>query len=371
MNDQSPMETGTALALPSQTDLIGLFKGENALDPIIAKLEAAARAEALTHDPSTAKGRKALRSLANTVSSKKAELDRQGKALTEEQRKEIAAVNAGRKLAEDRLAALRDEIKKPAEDWEAAEEARVAHHKQALDRLNLDRADAGSTSEQVRHVLHDIENMSVGGEWEEFQPIAAAKHEQALNHYRSLLAAAEQRETDAAELALLRAEAEERARKDAEEAARREAERLAAEKAEADRIEAEQAEARRVEADRVASVQREQAERDRAAAADQARKEAEAKAVADRKAAEERHAKEIADAKVREEVAAQRERDRIAEEQRQAAQARAKREADQAYRARVRDDIASSMNGFTDEVSAGQIADAIMAGQIGYVEVRL
>ena len=361
MNDQYPMETGTALALPSQTDLIGLFKGENALDPIIAKLEAAARAEALTHNPSTAKGRKALRSLANTVSSKKAELDRQGKALTEEQRKEIAAVNAGRKLAEDRLAALRDEIKKPAEDWEAAEEARVAHHTEALDRLNLDRADAGSTSEQVRHVLHDIENMSVGGKWEEFQPIAAAKHEQALNHYRSLLAVAEQREADAAELAQLRAEAEERARKDAEEAARREAERLAAEKAEA----------RRVEADRVASVQREQAERDRAAAADQARKEAEAKAEADRKAAEERHAKEIADAKVREEAAAQRERNRIAEEQRQAAQARAKREADQAHRARVRDDIASSMNGFTDEVSAGQIADAIMAGQIGYVEVRL
>ncbi len=166
MNDQSPMETGTALALPSQTDLIGLFKGENALDPIIAKLEAAARAEALTHDPSTAKGRKALRSLANTVSSKKAELDRQGLALTEAQRKEIAAVNAGRKLAEDRLAALRDEIKQPAEDWDAAEEVRIANHKQALNRLDVNRADAGSTSEQVRHVLHDIENMSVGAEWE-------------------------------------------------------------------------------------------------------------------------------------------------------------------------------------------------------------
>ena len=371
MNDQSPMETGIALALPSQTDLIGLFKGENALDPIIAKLEAAARAEALTHDPSTAKGRKALRSLANTVSSKKAELDRQGKALTEAQRKEIAAVNAGRKLAEDRLAALRDEIKKPAEDWDAAEEARIANHKQALNKLDMTRADAGSTAEQVRHVLQDIENMSVGAEWEEFQPIAAAKHEQALNHYRSLLAAAEQREADAAELTRLRAEAEERARKDAEEAERREAERLAAEKAEADRIEAEQAEARRVEAEKAEAARREPLERDRAAAADQARKDAEAKAEADRKAAEERHAKEIADAKAREDAAAQRERDRIAEEQRQAAKARAKREADQAHRARVRDDIATSLNGFTDEVTSGLIADAIMAGQIGYVEVRL
>lgn len=371
MNDQSPIETGTALALPSQTDLIGLFKGENALDPIIAKLEAAARAEALTHDPSTAKGRKALRSLANSVSSKKAELDRQGKALTEAQRKEIVAVNAGRKLAEDRLAALRDEIKKPAEEWDAAEKARVAKHKQALDCFNLNRADAGSTSEQVRHVLNDIENMSVGDEWEEFQPIAAAKHEQALNHYRSLLASSEQREADAAELTRLRAEAEERARKDVEEAALREAERLAAEKAEADRIEAEQAETRRVEAEEAEAARLEQAERDRAAAADQARKDAEAKAEADRKAAEERHAKEIADAKAREEAAAQRERDRISEEQRQAADARAKREADQAHRKRIRDDIATSMNGFTDEGTAGLIADAIMTGQIGHVEVRL
>jgi len=346
MNDQSPMETGTALALPSQTDLIGLFKGENALDPIIAKLEAAARAEALTHDPSTAKGRKALRSLANTVSSKKAELDRQGKALTEAQRKEIAAVNAGRKLAEDRLAALRDEIKKPAEEWDAAEEARTSNHKQALDHFNLNRADAGSTAEQVRHLLRDIENMSVGGEWEEFQPIAAAKHEQALSHYRSLLTAAEQREADAAELTRLRAEAEERARKDAEEAARREAERLTAEKAEADRIEAEQAETRRIETEK----------------ADAARREQEA---------QERHARELEEAKAREEAAAQRERDRIAEEQRQANEARAEREADQAHRKRIRDDIATSMNGFTDEATAALIADAIMTGQIGHVEVRI
>jgi hypothetical protein len=365
------METGTALALPSQTDLIGLFKGENALDPIIAKLEAAARAEALTHDLSTAKGRKALRSLANTVSSKKAELDRQGKALTEAQRKEIAAVNAGRKQAEDRLAALRDEIKKPVEDWDAAEEARVAQHKQALDRFDLNRADASSTSEQVRHILHDIENVSVGKEWDEFQPIAAAKHEQALNYYRGLLTAAEQREADAAELARLRAESEARAKKDAEEAERREGDRLAAEKAEADRIEAEQAEARRAEAEKAEAARREQAERDRAAAADQARKDAEAKAEADRKAAEERYANEIADARAREIAAAQRERDRIAEEQRQAAQARAKREADQAHRKRIRDDIATSMNGFTDEATAALIADAIMTGQIGHVEVRI
>lgn len=381
MNDLTPTEAGTALALPAQTDLIGLFKAENALDPIIAKLEQAARAQAATYDASTPKGRKELRSLAHTVSLKKAELDKQGKSLTEAQRKEIAAVNAGRKLAEERLAALRDEIKKPAEDWDAAEEARVAKHKQALDCFDLNRADANSTAEQVQNVVSDVEAMTAGPDWEEFQPIAEAKREHALAHYRGLLASAEQRERDAAELARLRAEVEERARKDAEEAAAKaeaerlaqeqaEAERQAAQKAEADRIAAEQAEARRIEAEKAEAARREQAERDKAEAAERARMQAEEDAARREREAAERHARELAEAKQREEAAAQRERDRIAEEQRQANEARAKREADQAHRSRIRNEIADGLK----TLEAGNwfaLADALIDGKVPHTKVTL
>jgi len=381
MNDMTPEETGTELALPAQTDMIGLFKTENALDPIISKLEEAARSQAATYDASTAKGRKALRSLANTVSSKKAELDKQGKSLTDAQRKEIAAVNAGRKLAEERLAALRDEIKKPAEDWDAAEDARVAKHRHALDCFDLNRADANSTADQVRHVLADVEAVTAGPDWEEFQPIAEAKREDALTHYRGLLASAEQRERDAVELAHLRAKAEERTRRDAEEAAAKaeaerlaqeqaEAERRTAEKAEADRIAAEQAEVRRIEAERLEAERREQAERDRAEAAEQARIEAQEAAKKAAAEAEARHTREIAEAKAREDAAAQRERDRIAEEQRKADEARARREADQAHRARIRNEIADGLK----TLEAGNwfaLADALIDGKVPHTQVTL
>lgn len=44
---------------------------------------------------------------------------------------------------------------------------------------------------------------------------------------------------------------------------------------------------------------------------------------------------------------------------------------DATHASRIRDDIATSMNGFCDEPTAGRIADAIIAGQIPYVEARL
>jgi len=49
--------------------------------------------------------------------------------------------------------------------------------------------------------------------------------------------------------------------------------------------------------------------------------------------------------------------------------AAAKRAADQAHRQRIRDDIATSMNGFTDELTAVLIADTLMDGGIPHCAV--
>ena len=374
MNEMTTTDTGTAIALPAPTDLAALFKEEDGISGIISKLEVAARADAAKYDATTKKGRDALISLAAKVSKSKAELDRQGKALTDAQRKEINAVNAGRKIGEERLAALRDEIRKPVTDWEAAEEARTERHKRALDVFDLNRADANSAADQVRNVRDDIEAMTTGPEWDEFQPIAEAKKAAALAHYRSILTAAEEREAERAELARLRAQAEERARRDAYQAdvkaeaerqaqAKYEADLLAAEKAEADRIAAEQAAKRKAECQA-------QIERDKAEAAERAQKKAEELAARAAKEAAERHALELAEAKAREDASSQRERDRIAAEFKAEADARAKREADQAHRTRIRNEIAAGLK----TLEAGNwyaIADALIDGKIPHTEVLI
>ena len=382
MNDMTTdTATGTAIALPKSTDLAALFKADNGIAGVIEQLEAAARAEAKALDAATKKGRAALISLAAKVSSSKAELDRQGKALTEAQRKEINAVNAGRKVAEDRLAALRDEIRKPVTDWEVAEEARTERHKAALARFNLEWATAQDDPETIRRVISEIEATPEGSEWEEYEEVAAARRATALTKYRADLVVAEQREEERAELARLRAEAEDRARKDVEEAAAKaeaerlaaeqaEQKRLAAEKADADRIAAERAKAKQIADDKAEADRREQHERDKAEAAERARVEAQQQAESDRVAAEERHKRELAEAKAREEAAAQRERDRLNNERKAEAAARAKREKDKAHRARIRNQIAEGLNG----LEAGNwfsIADALIDGKVPHVEVKL
>ena len=363
--------TSTALALPEPTNLAALFKSENGLNGLLDKLESTVKAEAEKLDASTRKGRDGLTSLAYKVSQSKAEMDRQGLALTEKARAEIAAVNAGRKAAKERLDALRDETKKPVTEWEAKEAARVDAHKTALKTFDLDRATAQDAPADIIEVIASIEALTLGPSWEEFEEFAAAKSEAALAKYRADLAAAEKRVADEQELAKLRAEAAERARRDAEDAERKaEADR----QAERERLAADAAE--RAEQERAAAVEREaqrqaQAERDREEAARIAAEAAKAEAERAAKEAEERHARELAEAKAREERAAQAERDRIAAEQRAKDEARAKREADHAHRERIRGDIIKALESMRGAATPGDIADALMGGKIPHVEVTI
>lgn len=367
MNDMTP-GTGTALALPEPRALAAMFAQPEQVDALIDRIEAEARSHA--PDLTTAKGRKAIASLAYDVARSKTALDNAGKGLTDEARKQIAVVDAERRKIRDRLDTLKAEVRKPLDDWEAAEEERIAAHKRALDCFDLNRADANSTVEQVRHVLADVDAMATGEEWDEFQPIAQAKKDVALAHFGGLLIAAQKREADAAELARLRAEAEERARKDAEEAARREAEAAEARRIEAERIAAEQAEARRAEAERVEAERQKRAAAERQAAIERAAKEAEERAARAAKEREAIHARELAEAKAREERAAQAERDRIAAERRAEEAARAKREKDRAHRTRIRDEIAAAVAPYLAH-NANSLADALIDGKVPHVRVAL
>ncbi|MCA0204333.1 MAG: hypothetical protein LCH92_08325 [Proteobacteria bacterium] len=377
MNAATEIEQGTALALPAATDLAALFKREDGIAGIVAQLEIAARDEAKGYDASTKKGREALKSLAAKVSTSKAELDRQGKALTEQQRKEIDAVNAGRRVADQRLAALRDEIRKPVTDWEKAEEDRIEALKARLARMEGAQP-SEDTSEAIRALIQRVEAVELDDSWAEYKAHAAVAKDAKLTDLRRRLAATEKREAEQAELARLRAE---QAKRDEEDRLRREAE-----EAEARRIEAEKAEAERLA----------QIERDKAEAAERARREAEekAKAEADRASreaatreaqllrereaakrvaeeAEARRVRELAEAEERTKAAAQAERDRIAAERAAEEEARRKREADHEHRAQIRAEIIEALSAMRGAASPQQIADALMAGKIPHCEVKL
>lgn len=395
MNDATPIDTGTALALPASTDLVSLFKAENGLDPIISQLEIAAREEAQGYSADTTKGRKALRSLAATISSKKAELDRNGKALTEAQREEIKAVNAGRTLAETRLAALRDEIKKPAEDWDIADKARKDRLQAMVDGLSKGEVDQFWKASDIAIELDRIAAITIDATWEEFEGAAHEAKDATLKDLMAIHDAAETREANDAELAKLRADA----------AAREESDRIAAAKAEVERIDAEHIEtariaaalaakeaARKLIADEAAAKERaaleaaqEAARQVEAAKVETARVEREALAIeqaaererqaaADReREAADRHARELAQAETDRIAAVQAERDRIAAQQQADREVKAAREANQAHRDKIAKQITAAIRGLevAGNLDPEDVAAALMANEIPHVEVTL
>lgn len=388
----------TALALPEPTTLATMFKAENGLDPLLNKIKSDALAMVKDLNPSSKKDRDLMKSAANKVSLSKAEIDRRGKELTEAQRKEVAAVNAGRKVAETFLADLRDQVRKPADDWEARDAARIDAIKLRLTAFRP--THVPSASEGLRMLIAEIEGVTIDATWQEFQAEATEAKALCLNRLDDHLNAAVERDEaaalaarQAAELEALRAEKAardeaDRLRAEAEaaearrvEEAKQEAERqrLAAERAEAERIAAEKAEAARhaqIEADKVAAAKlaQEQAEARAKAEAERAAKEA-----ADREAAllqaqadaDARHAQELAEAKAREEAAAQAERDRIAAQAKVEADARAKREADQAHRDRIKADISAALAAMAGAATPDAIAEALIAGKIPHVKVSM
>lgn len=439
----APTDNLPALALPEGTALVAMFTAENGLDPLIERIAAEVRAH--VPDLTTAKGRDAIKSLAYKVARSKTMLDDAGKLLTDEQRKAIATVDAARRKMREALDALKDEARKPLDDWEAAEATRIQNLKNRLERLT-NAAPAEETEEAFAELIGRVEAVNPeDGTWGEYLMDAVRAKDATLKRLR-----------DAAELSRLRREAAARAEADRiaqEAAAAAEAERIERE-AEAERQrQAEAAEAERVrqDAERKANAQKNfadnlikhceelglgriggivqpfvilirdlevrlledkdacgdhwprvdaarlkalaevkaaqadadaaaaaKAEQERADAASQAAREAEQRAAdqaeRDRKAAADREAdlqRQLDEQKAETERAAQAERDRLAEQQKSAKDAADKRASDAAHRQRIRDDIATSMNGFTDEMTAALIAEAIMGDKIPHVKAVL
>jgi colicin import membrane protein len=227
------------------------FTEQGKIDPILEKIANDARS--IIADVSTANGRKEIASVAYRVAQSKTYLDGLGKDLVADMKELPKKVDASRKQVRDFLDALKDEVRKPLDDWEA-EQAKIEAQRVADKKAEQFHADA---------VEHEAWFDSViAQDWD-----LAILADQIFNHEQEDKRKAKEQAQRERDTALVQ-EASERAKKEAEAAAQ------------ADKDAAAQRE-------REALLAKERAEQETARAA-QALKDAEAQAAQDKLDAEQR-----------------------------------------------------------------------------------
>lgn len=282
------------------------------LDQYLAALRA--EVDANPGDTATASGRDIIRSNASGIGKKKSAIEKVRLAKTEEWRSLTAAVNAAGKVVKERFQALQDEVRAPLTAWEEREDARKSEAQAIIDDMlasSVVRIDDTSASIQER--LDRIRGRNLSDEM--FGPRIMEVTDLRDSTVATLQVALErvaQAEKDAADLARMRAEEDQRIADEAARRAREEADAAAAAKA---RQDAEAEEQRK--ADEAARLQREReeaadlAKRAAEEAAAQAIRDAEDKARREKEEADAKAAAEIAEAnaralKARQEAAANR-----------------------------------------------------------------
>lgn len=231
------------------------------LDPLIEQIRKRVKSEEF--DVTTEKGRERIGSVARQIGSAKQRLIEMADSLTENAKKQIAAVNAERNRAQEEFDKLRDEVLAPRKAYEQIEKDRQAEHNKNLTILEgmIEFADHTQyTVEQIENALNKSSELFFGRQWQEYADkanYANLKNKDALNQAianRKALDEAEaqkQREAQAArekEIEDAKIAAAEKAKKDAEELAAAEAKRIA-DKVEADRVEAERIAKAKADAD--------------------------------------------------------------------------------------------------------------------------
>lgn len=257
------------LIVKEKLNAVEVFTGPQGVEKILADIEA--KVAAFTPDTSTAKGRALIASMSYKVSQSKTLLDSLGKDLVSDWKQKSALVDASRKIARDRLDALRDKTRQPLTEWEESEEKRIAAEKLAkaidddyaaalvendlfdraravmakeaaiarIEAERLEREAAELAAKEAKEAAERAEAERIANEERIRQEAAAnAQKEVAEKAERDRVAAEEKAKADQAAAV---AAAEEKARQDAAriEAARKAVEAEAAAKVEAERKEAE------------------------------------------------------------------------------------------------------------------------------------
>jgi len=361
MTEQAKTETTQAqLVVIEPTSAVALFTEGEGVEAMLADIRK--QATSLVPDLSTAKGRKEIASIAFSVAKTKTYLDGFGKELTDKYKEIPKRIDANRKLIRDTLDALKDEVRAPLTQYEAAEEARVAALQSRLARLN----ELGSSASieiaaaDLQVMLQEVEQNALDDSWQELLPQATVAKELATKRLGEALAARQKYEAEQAELEQLRQKQAEQDRIDRERLiAEQAAEQARREEENRQRLEREAAQHREQEAQRQAQVAQQ--------AAEQARRDSEAAELA-RQQAEANAARQAEEAAAR---AAEQERQRIADEQRQKAAEDAARAADMEHRRTINNAILMDLMGLgIDEGKAINLIKHIASNKIDHLTIN-
>ncbi|MBD0544000.1 hypothetical protein KWE44_06335 [Acinetobacter baumannii] len=339
------------LQVLEQNVIVAAFGKENGIQELFNRM--AEQARSIVPDVSTKKGRDAIASQAYKVSKSKTAVDNHGKDLVAGIKAQAAVIDRDRKAWRDQCDALRDEIRKPLDEWEKAEEDRIQSIKDRISNFDAGRVDTFSTSDLIQTIISEVEATAIDESFAEFANEAAIKKDAALSSYKKSLEIALKREAEQVELERLRKSEQERLQREHEE-------RIAHEAAEKARLEAERK--AKEEADRVEREKQEaiaKAEREKREAA-----EREARLVAEKEAAELRaqHAAEAERKRIEAEQAAKLEAERQADEARQANQAHRKKICNEALKGLLALGI--------DEAKSKEILQAINKGLVPHVSIK-
>jgi colicin import membrane protein len=315
-----------------------LFTQKQIADGLLEAISKKAR----EHQPdlTNATTRKEIASNAYKVSQSKTFLDGLGKDFVAERKAELKVSDDIRKKIRDSLDALRDEVRKPLDDWQKAEDDRIAKEKAEAEYLSD--WDEAIAEDDLFNRRREIERKEA--------EIARQEAERKAREDDERL----ERERKEREARIAR-EAAELAKKQAEEAAKKEQERIEREKREAEER------AAKAEQDRLAAI--EKANRD-AELAEQRRIEAE-------KQAERNRLQAIKDAedKARRE-AEQKERDRLAKEAAEKAETERKAR-NKAHRKAINNAaLACFENNDIDTDTAKEVIRLIANGMIDYITIN-
>nr|MBP6793362.1 hypothetical protein [Aeromonas sp.] len=217
MTEQAKTETTQAqLVVIEPTSAVALFTEGQGIAELLADIRQ--KATSLVPDITTAKGRKEVASIAHAVARTKTYLDGLGKEQTDKFKEIPKRIDANRKQIRDTLDALKDEVRAPLTQYEAAEEARVAALQSRLARLN----ELGSSASieiaaaDLQVMLNEVEQNALDDTWQGLLPQATVSKALAAKRLGEALAARQKYEAEQAELEQLRQKQAEQDRIDRE-----------------------------------------------------------------------------------------------------------------------------------------------------------
>lgn len=379
MTEQAKTDnTQAQLVVIEPTTAVALFTEGQGVAELLADIRQ--KATSLVPDITTAKGRKEIASVAHAVARTKTYLDGLGKELTDQYKEIPKRIDANRKTLRDTLDTLKDEVRAPLTQYEAAEEARVAALQSRLARLN----ELGSSASieiaaaDLQVMLQEVEQNALDDSWQELLPQATVAKELATKRLGEALAARQKYEAEQAELEELRKKQAEQERIDRERLiAEQAAEQARLQEENRQRLEREVAQHREQEAQRQAQAAQQAAEQARrdSEASELARQQAEARRIAEAEQAELRRQEAERNAALHAEAvaaqAAEQERQRIAEEQRLKVEADAARAADVEHRRTINQSILMDLMGLgIEEDKAVTLIKHIANNKIAHLTIN-